>query len=177
MESLADFVYVVSRAFLVHSVNLANEDASNKETEAEEASLQAHGINALVRKASVTRKKRILFFTRLNYVRLRTQVRDHFILTCYTLKDCTLCENHSRPLGTWRGHRTRRKCSKCGVHFCVTVHTSLRKRCWDVWHSINVLAKRHTPAPLRNSAQVDLDESENVPLVMEENHDEREDLT
>ena len=175
VESLADVVYVVSRYLLVHADNLANE-ANTTGTEAEEASLEAYEINALGRAASVRRKKRILFLNGPNYVRLRTQVRDHFILTCSTPKYCTLCGNDSGPLATWREHRTRRKCSKCCVHCCVTVHAGIQKGCWDVCHSIKVLAKRHTPAPFRNAAQIDIDTSQNVPLAMERDNDEREAL-
>ena len=47
LESLADYVYVVYRDLVVHDENLRNEDAIKKETEAEEASRQAHEENAL----------------------------------------------------------------------------------------------------------------------------------
>lgn len=152
VESLADFIYVASRELLAYAENLSKLDGTGTELENNDPEIGAQEATDLIRMAASRKKKRLHFFNSANGIKLRMQVRDHFILTSAIPKDCILCGNDSGPAAAWRGHRTRKKCSKCCAHLCVDVYAGLRKTCWDVWHSSKLLVKRHTPAPTRTSA-------------------------
>lgn len=68
---------------------------------------------------------------------------------CSKQRWCVLCGGS----GTSRGHRTRFTCSICKEPLCVVVHSGLRKTCFELWHTRDVVERRSTPTSSNSSSR------------------------
>jgi transposase-like protein len=137
VQSLADFIYDVSRELLIHAEKLGWDSSTTPATASPSVGVSNAELTRLHGIAKRRVRKRILFFNTEDGLRLRLMATTHQQKQTPLSMYCALCGNNADTEGnsrSFRGHRFSFKCSLCEVHLCVRTYTGLRKSCWDMWH-------------------------------------------